>query len=708
MRLTHFSVRNFRSLHALDIDLSNFLCIVGQNNAGKSSALVSLSLFLSGGKIGRSDFYDPGAEVVFRATVDGLTEELIDARLEAGHAQKIKPLVRDDRLTLTRKYAQDGTASIRCLQRVPKAARFRDDAVEALLSGKRGAELKQAVIEAFPELEPKAADARTQADFRRLIGEAAARVPDGDRCDEEVALPTGIDNSIKQILPEPVYIPAVKDLSDDVKAKEAASFGKILRFLFETLGESERVQEVVRSLETLKTLFNVTKSETGEERDERLEQVRDVETTVGRFLREQFPKAKLEMEIQPPELKTIVSNARLFVDDGVRGLVESKGDGLKRAVTFALVRASVELRKARAKAGRDAPSQAADRYLFLFEEPELYLHPQAQRVLFDALSVISHENQVCVSTHSPFFFSPSVAGTFVRMRKGSPARPDHPPAAEALVVNLLDQVTPREAYQIICYESNSAAFFSDRVVLVEGDSDIIYLKHAAKLLNADWCFDARNIPVIRIGGKGNIRKYRTFFEHFGVEVVVIADLDAIVDQFPSLDPCPECVRLHQSLFGRIDGIINRDGSKFQVKAANARDIVGKYTFIQKYDRVKQIATAMRAGIAPSDDEMALLDGLYREESMHLQRQVLESEPEVAPEKSALLERMRSRGVHVWSRGGIEKYYPPGITNDDKPSMALAACGKVTSAEHVRGCCTCPGDDSAAPCEFERVFRAVFA
>jgi hypothetical protein len=41
-------------------------------------------------------------------------------------------------------------------------------------------------------------------------------------------LPTGIDKSIEPMLPDPIYIPAVKDLADDIKTSESTPFGKIL------------------------------------------------------------------------------------------------------------------------------------------------------------------------------------------------------------------------------------------------------------------------------------------------------------------------------------------------------------------------------------------------------------------------------------------------------------------------------------------------
>jgi putative ATP-dependent endonuclease of OLD family len=111
------------------------------------------------------------------------------------------------------------------------------------------------------------------------------------------------------------------------------------------------------------------------------------------------------------------------------------------------------------------------RYLLMFEEPELFLHPEAQKILFSALHVFSTHNQVVVTTHSPLFMGPDATATFVRLSKTLPADGSKPFSA-AVPVDL-SGLGARDEFQIICFENNNAAFFAKKVVLVEGDSDVI-------------------------------------------------------------------------------------------------------------------------------------------------------------------------------------------------------------------------------------------
>ena len=150
--------------------------------------------------------------------------------------------------------------------------------------------------------------------------------------------------------------------------------------------------------------------------DRRHQKVKDLESLVETFLRENFPQAKLELQIPPPELKAILNAAQIFVDDGSKDLIDHKGDGIKRSLTFALLQTYVHHLSGR-QVNPEADAPAPQPLIFLFEEPELYLHPRSQKVLFNTLGKIADEHQVIVTTHSPLFFAPGVTAAFVRVAK---------------------------------------------------------------------------------------------------------------------------------------------------------------------------------------------------------------------------------------------------------------------------------------------------
>ncbi len=83
-------------------------------------------------------------------------------------------------------------------------------------------------MEDFPELEGVVDMSMNQDAMRQKILEFADSLPDEQKTLVDLPLPTGIDKSIIPMLPDPIYIPAVKDLADDIKTTESTPFGKIL------------------------------------------------------------------------------------------------------------------------------------------------------------------------------------------------------------------------------------------------------------------------------------------------------------------------------------------------------------------------------------------------------------------------------------------------------------------------------------------------
>ena len=83
-------------------------------------------------------------------------------------------------------------------------------------------------------------------------------------------------------------------------------------------------------------------------------------------------------------MRVVFSNAQILVDDGVQGFVDSKGDGLKRAVTFAILRSYVTLSQKPGWGKGASEREPRERYIFLYEEPKLYLHLTSQMVLYES------------------------------------------------------------------------------------------------------------------------------------------------------------------------------------------------------------------------------------------------------------------------------------------------------------------------------------
>jgi len=720
MRLAHLSVTNYKALRDVRIPLSRFGCLIGENNSGKSSFLQALSLFFSGSKLVASHFFDESKPIRIAVTFEDVGETDL-ARLAEEHRTRVAGIVKNGRLVLVRAYGTDGKSAVLYNTLTPTDTRFSADGIAALVKGQRaGQTFVNKVVQAFPELDGGVDTSMNQDAVKQKIQELADSLPDDQKMAADQVLPTGIDKSIEPMLPDPIYIPAVKDLADDIKTTEGTPFGRILAILLSAV--EAKLPEAQKLFEELNSKLNRVQQPDGTVVDGRLDEVKLIESTVEKYVRESFADVALRITIPPPELKTVFSSARIYANDGVDGLIDSKGDGLRRATVFSILRSYVELKAKLAPAAVEEAAPATDArpqvepapasYLLLFEEPELFLHPKAQHILFDALRVFAKEHHVLVTTHSPMFFGPGATETFIKLRRVSDAAVASKPFTQVQPVDLSD-MKAKDQFQIICFENNNAAFFADTVVLVEGDSDYLLMPHIARTLDPSW--DVAQVPVLfaRITGKGNIRRYREFFTRFGVRVPVIADLDLLVNGFDHIVPDETVKAARDSLLARVDELIVPDTDGDEPTGRDARDAHDSGELRGLWQRVRQRQAELQADTCTQDDLNDAVEAFFAWQRKSDRLAVLQNSNDghLLQLKWRLLEMLRAVDVYVLSRGGIEQYYPGTITGGDKPSRAQDFCAKVANREALLDCC---GEQEferdgvqVREKEFSLIFRCIF-
>lgn len=721
MKLTSLAITNYRALRDVTIPLSHFGCLIGENNSGKSSFLQALSLFFSGTKLAASHFYDDSKPIRIAVTFEDISDADL-ARLADEHRTRVAGIVKNGRLMLVRSYDKTGKSSLLYNALIPNEIRFSPDSIAALVKGGRpGPAFSAKVVQEFPELKDDVDTSMSQEAVKQKIQELADSLPDDQKTSTDQPLPTGIDKSIEPMLPDPIYIPAVKDLADDIKTTESTPFGKILAILLQAVeSKLPRAQQLFKELNAK---LNRVQQPDGTILDERLDEVKLIESTVEKYVRESFAGVELCITIPPPELKTIFSSARIYANDGVNGPIDSKGDGLRRAIVFSILRSYVELKTTLAPVAAPVadPTQAAEpaqpqvepapaSYLLLFEEPELFLHPKAQHILFDALRIFAKEHHVLVTTHSPMFFAPTATETFVKLRKASDAATTSRPFTLVQTIDLSDMAT-KDQFQIICFENNNAAFFADTVVLVEGDSDYLLMPHIARTLNPSW--NATKVPVLfaRITGKGNIRRYRAFFSKFGIRVPVIADLDLLVNGFDNIDPDDALKTARNNLLTRVDDLIVPDTNGPSAKDAKSAHGSGELKGLWR--RVREAQDKLKNGTCTQAEHDEAVEAFFAWQRKDDRLAVLmtSTDTQVVQLKHHLLEKLRAVDVYALERGAIEQYYPDTIMGGDKPSKAQDFCAKVTVRSALLACCGSQMVERAGTPEsikeFDLIFQGIF-
>ncbi|MGH8953704.1 MAG: ATP-dependent nuclease [Microbacterium sp.] len=699
MKMTEVKIQNFRGLKDVTVPLSSFGCLIGENNAGKSSVLQAILLLLPGSsrRAVATDFYDPTEPLRVELVIDDVTDADLQRIENEQHRASFKADVVDGQVRLVRKVELASARSQLLVSRLrPAEDRWGDDALVPVMKGKSGSALREAAVVLIPELDARLDAKPTQTTIRAVRDELVVEMADDLKVFRDEPLGTGLDAGIKNFLPEPIYIEAVKDVSDEVKTSDSATFGKLLTLLLEEVQEhfadiEDRFREIHKQISrVVGTDGTIT--------DERLDQVRIVESLINDFVRESFPEVGLTINVPVPRMKTILASAEIYADDGHDGPVISKGDGLKRAVAFAILRAYTRLR---ASGTREAPNP--HQHWLLFEEPELYLYPRAQRQLYSALQAVSADFPVLVTTHSPLFFDAESTQTFTKLRK-VPGQDGSPPTTEVKPVRIGDDLGAKTAFQIICHENNSIGFFARKVVLVEGDSDAILFPHLARLLNPEWSDVEANIAFARINGKGNIGHYRTFFSKFDVPISVVCDLDTLLGGFDKLEPSTHQKELRDELLREVDSQLESTQEK------SASEVAELHKSGDFRSRWRVAHEAIKEFDGTEGAQVKIVNAV--EEFFSYQRSgdrhdiLMKDEKAVSTAKTAVIESLRENGVHVLSQGAVENYYDSSSKYRDKVRQAVEFRATCVTLEDFRASLGSRSDVVEA--ELRSIFSEIFA
>jgi predicted ATP-dependent endonuclease of OLD family len=350
------------------------------------------------------------------------------------------------------------------------------------------------------------------------------------KCYEDAWIPNpqGWANVLKANLPHYELIPAVRDATDEAKVTKTNPFGRLIYTIVHTL-DTELKTELENTRRTTTLRLN---REGKEKRDKK---VAEIESTIGGFLAEVMP-GDLELEFQAPTIEVLLTTPKIYIDDGFRGSVEGKGHGLQRAVIFSILRAYAKLVTAR-------PDKAKRTLILGVEEPELYMHPTAQRTLRRVFRAIADGgDQVLFSTHSPLMVDVTYFDEIIRMEAPSatgagitgPACPKpYQLSVQALIDDLesrepklkgkLTAAAMRERYSHVYTPTRNEGFFATRVVLVEGQTETYALPIYAAAMRKE--LDSLGVAVVECGGKGQMDRLYRVFNELGVVCYPIFDYD---------------------------------------------------------------------------------------------------------------------------------------------------------------------------------------
>jgi len=560
--LSEITIRNFKSIRNETLELSAFTPLVGYNNAGKSNMLEAIKWLLRRTALSDSSFFDTTQPVEIEGVITGITTVILD-QLPENQQTAIQPFLDGEKLSIKRIQPQPNVAvaQIRLLVKDP-------------------------------------ANIGTANEWR--------------------ANPTGLDQAIQALFPEPIHIGAMENAEEDVsKSKNTTTIGKLLAEIIGPIQTSYSTQ-VQTALDGIKDLLDADGTS-------RAAELNAFDAAVNGKVESFFPGVNIKVHVPTPELKEVFSKGTIKVFENLNPSgrdVSALGHGAQRSIQMALVRHLADIK-------RDSGEQASNTIL-LIDEPELYLHPQAIEVLRDALKTLSTQGyQVIFSTHSPFMITSKDVGNTLLIRKNDTHGTHKRNSLKAAIPTVVT-TAPSQLELIFSLSHSSNILFSERVILAEGTTENRLLPNIIQKVTSRT-IGLHKTALVSMGGSGNTRKAMLVLNTMDIPTKAIVDLDFALKQ------------------GESDGFL----------AAGDTDVAAIKAHLAAIATTHSIT--LNAGW-PTKGAISAADAF----------RILAREAAIQANLTSLKAKMKAVGIYVWTKGTIEDHLG-GISKNESGWANFNAC-----------------------------------
>ncbi|RPF49391.1 putative ATP-dependent endonuclease of OLD family [Thermodesulfitimonas autotrophica] len=566
MRLCNLRIKNYRSIvDSGDIRIEPFQIFVGENNAGKSNILKAIDVFLAPGAGGvqESNFFDKSQPIVITCMFTGLTPE---------ERRALRPYLLGDKLILEKHLVaqtEEKTGKVKVVAEYHGYVAKPKDwwlSVEGVIAEKgdkpnwRQVAEENGILE-YVSRDGKVTKASYEAGLRRLLQE---------RDDVEYEDPTpgnsqalGLQPVLLSHLPGFYLLPAITDYSNEIDRRSSSTvFRRLMGDLADRIIKTDpRYSEIELSLQRIKNLLNPPES--GEDRPEDLKRL-DVLSKIEETLQKTI--VRLMPSVNSVCLKVMMEGTRdlflqgvsLKVDDGVLTDVLEKGHGLQRSVVFGLLQTLIMNQRGQLLPLGEGETESFRPIILAIEEPELYIHPQMQRLVFGVLREFSESDQVIYTTHSPAFVDVADYHCIGVTRKDTVEAGTHVYQCDPGVLGSPEEKKGFQFLNSFGLEQNQL-FFAKKVILVEGEQDSIAIMSAGRKLGLFKEFPEEiGYTIIIAGNKQEIPKFQKLLNAFQLPYIVWLELDGKSEEddenirIINLLNGNRCVKLPQRLEDLVD------------------------------------------------------------------------------------------------------------------------------------------------------------
>ncbi len=534
MRLCRFEIRNFKGIQDASFDWDDIIVLIGENNVGKSSVLQALNWFLSGSQIkDELVFYNKLAGPDHAIELVGHFDALTDEEMQA---QAVRGRMHDDKWIIKKRFWAEAPEADRIIWREQY---YSYSSKEIFANWPEQDTAWRNFTDEYQDLiaeigSPRATrDAKEQ--LKNLVRERKRGLIQASE-PEWIENPGGGGNwksNANSIMPRFIMVEAVHDATTEGISKETSAYGRIVNLIVERrFIQRPEVQELRQQLDRVLMLFRRDPRNPDQQADE-IREIQDrINDGLGQVIGGVAVIKTSEIDVRP----MFLPNTTLLLkdcEDGIETNIRHQGHGLQRTLIMTLVQLLTEIEREGELEGEGAGEAAPDQraVVLAIEEPELYMHPQMERKMRDALYILAGQPhyQVICSTHSPVFLDMAQRHkSIVRL-----VRNENRQIRITQVTRQLFEGNERQAERdrlrlIATFNPTvNEVFFAKRIVLLEELTAVWVFERAAQLMGL---FDRHpglrwDVSLINCAGIANILMFQEVLNHFRIPHTVIHDED---------------------------------------------------------------------------------------------------------------------------------------------------------------------------------------
>ena len=532
MKLEKLEIKGFRKCSEIEIYLGDATFLIGENNVGKSSILRAIEYLLTATKPTEDDyskiFNEETKEIENSSNEIVLIGTFTDVPQEADNwlGFKGRVFIEDQKRKIKyRKTFSSSTAKYEIWEQdkeLKPAVKAGSKVTKALLI-ESGAD-DQEVNSHFEEI-----DENQNLNITKYKSKLDSFIPAWDYKDtfNWINNPGGIPQNIISKLPKFILIPAEHKASE-IDSDRRTALGEVMSTIFDDVVEKSE------NFDRVKEYFGELENEIDTENQDTI--FGKLMIRVNKTIKNIFPDSEIQAKVNLSDPSSFLKpKYDIKLGSNIMTDVSYQGTGMIRSTAFSLLKFREDWKKERDEDLRNL--------VICFEEPELFLHPNASNQMRDTIyELAGSSNQIVCTSHSPYMIDLSREKENQIINNISIQRDTFVKSTPFSVTEKFKELqeNDRDYVKMLVKIDDyfARAFFSKKIVIVEGDTEDVVLRKTINVLpkeskNKIIC----DYQFIKARGKATIPPLIKYFNSLGItEYFVIHDRDKGTPKAEEVNP----------------------------------------------------------------------------------------------------------------------------------------------------------------------------